>query len=115
MPVHPVLTQLRKLSAKLPESNERETWGHPTFRVGEKIYASFGVGESGASVSCKQTHLDQAVLVKDPRFSVARYVGRHGWISIRADEVKWPMIEDLVVKSYRLIAPKKLSARLRMP
>ena len=71
---------------------------------------------SGLSVQMgERTFSTSGVPRRPPRFSVARYVGRHGWISIRADEVKWPMIEDLVVKSYRLIAPKKLSARLRMP
>lgn len=111
-PEHALLLKLRTLCAELPETTEIETWGHPTFRVREKIFAGFSVGESGPSIGCKQTHADQAVLVKDPRFSVARYVGRHGWISLVADEVPWPMIEDLVLKSYRLIAPKTLARRV---
>lgn len=111
-PNHPILKKLRKLCASLPETSELETWGHPTFRVRDKIFAGFGTGESGPSLGCKQTKVDQAALVKDPRFSVAKYVGRHGWISIQAEEVPWPMIEDLVLKSYRLIAPKTLAKQV---
>ena len=105
----PVLEQLRELCTRLPESQELETWGHPTFRVRDKIFATFGVGEEGASISCKQTKVDQAALINDPRFSIAKYVGRYGWISIAADECPWPMIEDLVLQSYRLVAPKTLA------
>jgi predicted DNA-binding protein (MmcQ/YjbR family) len=108
-PEHALLERLRELCARLPETTEVETWGHPTFRVRDKIFASFALGEAGASIDCKQTHADQAVLVQAPRFSVARYVGRHGWVHIAADEVAWPMLEDLVLKSYRLIAPGPLA------
>ncbi len=108
-PNHPLLKKLRKLCKGLPESTELETWGHPTFRVRDKIFAGFSVTDGKASIGCKQTHADQEALVKDPRFSVAKYVGRYGWISIDADEVKWSMIEDLVLRSYRLIAPKTLA------
>jgi len=106
---HPLLTKLRKLSKRLPETEELETWGHPTFRVRDKIFASFGESDGEPRIGCKQSLADQTALVKDPRFSVAKYVGRYGWISITAEEVKWPMIEDLVLRSYRLIAPKTLA------
>ena len=109
---HPTLTKLRKLCKRLPETAEVEAWGHPTFRVRNKIFAGFGTSEGGASVGCKQTHVDQAALVKDPRFSVAKYVGRYGWISIDAEKVQWSMIEDLVLRSYRLIAPKTLAKQV---
>ena len=32
-------TQLRELALGLPGAEERETWGHPTFRVRDKIFA----------------------------------------------------------------------------
>jgi len=108
----PLLKKLRKLCAELPETEELETWGHPTFRVRDKIFASFGESEDQLRIGCKQTVIDQTALVKDPRFSIAKYVGRYGWISIAAEEVKWPMIEDLVLRSYRLIAPKTLAKKV---
>lgn len=105
----PLLKKLRKLCAKLPETEELETWGHPTFRVRDKIFASFGESDGELRIGCKQTLADQTALVKDPRFSVAKYVGRYGWISMAAEQVKWTMVEDLVLRSYRLIAPKTLA------
>ena len=110
--VHPVLLQLRSLSAALPETTEVIAWGHPTFRVRDKIFASFGVYKGVTTVSCKQTKIDQLALVEDPRIEIAKYVGKHGWITIRADECPWPLIASLVEQSYRLIAPKKIVAVL---
>ena len=104
---HPVLARLRKLSASYPESSEVEAWEHPTFRVGKKIFATFGLDAGEPSVSCKQTHADQSVLVENPAFRVADYVGKHGWITIDASQVEWPVIAELVDRSYRLIANKR--------
>ena len=39
---HAYVTRLRRLSASLPETAEVEAWGHPTFRAGKKIFATFG-------------------------------------------------------------------------
>ena len=105
---HPYLTRLRKLSASYPETAEVEAWGHPTFRVRGKIFASFGEHEGAPRIGCKQTRIDQSVLTEDPRFQVAPYVGKHGWIVIRIEDVPWDMVADLVDRSYRLIAPKSL-------
>jgi hypothetical protein len=50
----------------------------------------------------------------DPdRFFVPRYVGHKGWVGVRLDpEPDWAEIAALVRRSYRLIAPKRLSARI---
>ena len=38
--------ELRRVVLALPEAEERETWGHPTFRARDKLFAApetFGV------------------------------------------------------------------------
>ena len=105
---HPCLVKLRKFAASLPETQEVEAWGHPTFRAGNKIFASFGEHAGEPSVSVKQTRAEQAVLIEDPRLFVPPYVGQHGWIGIRVDEVEWPFVADLVERSYRLVALKRM-------
>jgi predicted DNA-binding protein (MmcQ/YjbR family) len=32
--------ELRRVVLSLPEAEERETWGHPTFRVRDKMFAA---------------------------------------------------------------------------
>jgi len=112
-PIDPkVLLRLRAICLALPETAEVEAWGHPTFRVKGKIFTAIGVDRGDLTIGFKSAH--QALLVQDPRFTVAPYVGKHGWVSFHASAgpIEWPRIETLVRDSYRLIAPKKLAAAL---
>ena len=110
-----IISRFRQICLELPESTEVEAWGHPTFRVKDKIFASAGAMEGVWSFGMKTTHEMQAGLVEtDPRFTVAAYVGKHGWVSMRVDDdIDWNQVRALVVESYRMIAPKTLAARVK--
>lgn len=102
------LARLRRICLALPEAHEVETWGEATFRVGEKMFAV--AASDGSSFSCKATKEDQAELVAaNPHISVAHYVGRFGWVSVKLAAADWGEVEELVRDSYRLIAPKRLA------
>jgi len=111
MPLSP-LTRLRKICLALPEAEERETWELPTFRVRDRIFAMYVDDEDGRpSIWCKAPPGSQIILVEaDPaRFFVPPYVGHKGWIGMRLDRrVKWPEVDVVVRRSYRLTAPKRL-------
>ncbi len=108
-----VLGNLREICLALPETSEAIKWGHPNFLVGPKIFAAFGFYGGRPTIGTKQTLVDQALLVTDPRFFRSPYVGKHGWVSLHTDgAVDWGLVEDLVQKSYRLIAPARLVAAL---
>ena len=102
------LNQLRTLAGSLPEATEQLTWGHPTFRVRNKIFASFGEHEGRTAITVKQRMARQEALTGDPRFFVPPYVGKHGWVGIFAEEVEWEFVAELVEEAYRLTAPKSL-------
>ncbi|WP_018183847.1 MmcQ/YjbR family DNA-binding protein [Kaistia granuli] len=107
--------RLRELCLALPEVVEQETWGDPTFRVGDKIFAMVKSGDERLSVWIKAPQGSQMVLVgADPaRFFVPPYVGSKGWVGIRLDEdPDWQEVADLVRRSYQLIAPKRLLKRI---
>jgi predicted DNA-binding protein (MmcQ/YjbR family) len=111
-----VLTLLRKSCLALPEAYETTSFGHPTFRAGrsgKKTFAVFENYQGEDSICVKATLEDQALLILDPRFFVAPYVGKHGWTSMRtAGAIDWSEVEDLVRESYRLVAPKSALAQL---
>ena len=111
-----VLTRLRRTCLALPEACETTSFGHPTFRAGRTGKKTFAVFENyrGEDTICvKATLEDQALLVLDPRFFVAPYVGKHGWTSMRtAGAIDWTEVEDLVRESYRLVALKSMIAKL---
>jgi predicted DNA-binding protein (MmcQ/YjbR family) len=109
------IDRLRAICLALPEAVEQEAWGDPTFRVRDRIFAMEKRGDGRVSVWCKAPPGSQMVLVgADPeRFFVPPYVGHKGWIGMRLDDgPDWSEVAQVVTRSYRLIAPKSLAARL---
>jgi predicted DNA-binding protein (MmcQ/YjbR family) len=103
------------LVATLPNTRVTLTWGEPHFRVGDKIFGGWGAHKDGRYLlSAKLDKDKQAALVaSDPRFQVAPYVGKHGWVAFQpGDDPDLGELEALVLESYRLIAPAKLVAQL---
>ena len=109
------LSRLRPICLALPEAEERETWGEPTFRVRDKIFCMHRTDTGEPALWCKAPPGSQAILVgADPRrFFVPPYVGPKGWVGMRLDgKVDWREVALLVARSYRMTAPKRLVQRL---
>ena len=100
--------EARALALSFPETEERETWGHPTFRVRDKMFMAMDT--EGTSVTVKATREAQTALVgSEPEtFSVPAYVGQHGWVSARLDRVDPEELAELVDEAWRRTAPKRL-------
>jgi hypothetical protein len=92
----------------MPEAEERETWGDPTFRIRSKIFVMFSESERHAWV--KSTHDEQRALVaQDPEtFFVPPYVGPSGWIGVVMRTVDRHEMEELIIEAWRQAAPKRL-------
>jgi predicted DNA-binding protein (MmcQ/YjbR family) len=109
------VARLRAICLALPEAIEQAAWGDPTFRVRNKIFAMEKRGDGRISVWCKAPPGSQIVLVgaEPARFFVPPYVGHKGWIGMRLDDgPDWSEVAEVVRRSYRLIAPKRLAALL---
>ena len=98
----------RSHALSFPETEERETWGHPTFRVRDKMFMTMDT--DGTSVTVKATREAQAALVgSEPQtFSVPAYVGQHGWVAARLDRVDPKELAELVEEAWRMTAPKRV-------
>jgi hypothetical protein len=111
--------RVREICLALPECEEKVFGGHtnPTFRVRDKIFVMIA-GEAQDEMWCKAAPGAQDVLIgADPkRFFKPPYVGPKGWVGIRLNvDPIWGQIVDLVYDSYRMTAPKRLSAQLPTP
>ncbi len=106
---------IRDIALGFPEATERETWGHPTFRVRDKIFVTYGVDEEGGrQVTMKAAPGEQeSLLAEGAPFFLPKYVGSKGWIGIHVDDdTDWQDMAELVADSYREIAPRGLSERI---
>jgi hypothetical protein len=104
----PTGDDVRAAALALPEAVERETWGHPTFRVRDKMFGTLAA--DGTTASMKATREEQAALVEgDPdTFFVPKYVGVHGWVAFDLASVDPEEMTELVIEAWRLTAPKRL-------
>ena len=102
--------EVRRIALSLPEAEERETWGHPTFRVRGKLFA--GMAADGHNAGFKASKLDQEALVagNPTTFSVAAYGGRYGWVEVQLATADPDELREMIIESWRLTAPKRLVA-----
>lgn len=108
-----VLTWLRRVCLALPESAETLTWGHPVFRAGKKIFAGFGEHQGRPTLGFKTEEADREMLLGNDGYFPSPYAACFGWVSAWLDrEVDWPFLEELLVKSYRLVAMKRMVRQL---
>jgi predicted DNA-binding protein (MmcQ/YjbR family) len=112
------LERLRRTCLAFPEATEKEAWGDPTWRVRNAIFAMQKGNYDGGRPSVwlkAEPGVQEALVDGDPdRFFIPPYVGHKGWVGLYLDHkgVDWAMLKELVEQSYRLIAPKRLAARL---
>jgi hypothetical protein len=102
--------EFRRLCLSLPEAEERETWGEPTFRVRDRIFAMGS--PDGGFVSVKASLDDQSGLVEmDPKtFAPSAYTGRYGWVRVRLAGVGADLGGRLVANAWKRTAPRRMVA-----
>ena len=104
---------LRRLALALPEAKESSHQGSPDFRVGGKIFVSFGPRDSRLAV-VKLSPGDQEMLtsVEPTIFSpVAGGWGHKGWTTVDLSVADEAAAERALVHAWRAVAPKRLLKR----
>ena len=104
----PTAEDVRAAVLALPEAEERETWGHPTFRVRDKMFG--GMAADGTTATVKASKEEQAALLAEQPdvFFVPKYVGAHGWVGIHLARVDPVELGEIVEEAWRMTAPKSV-------
>ena len=114
----PVFARLRRLCLALPETHESASWGHPNFRAGRKTFCAFEMIKGRPSITFRLSPGDVVRTLRRQSFFATPY-GRGLWASRWVDDrVNWKLIAQLVEKSYRCVATKRMLmalAALRQP
>jgi predicted DNA-binding protein (MmcQ/YjbR family) len=102
--------RIRDLALSLPQTYEDFPWGHPVFKVGDnKMFAGMSNEEDPVTLTVKLTPEEREIALHFAYVSVARYVGRYGWITAAVtDEESLENALEWLRESYWLNAPAAL-------
>ena len=103
--------RIRALALSFPETYEDRPWGDfPVFKVADnKVFAWMREEESEVRLTLKLTKDEREIAHLLPFVTVARYVGRYGWITATVtDEESLDAALEWLRESYWLKAPKRL-------
>ena len=116
----PVLARLREIALSFLCAAEKVTHGLPAFYT-VKVF-----GYYGGSIKIDGTYVrhDQSLLVipdpgeyealaQDPRVYRPAYLGPYGWLGLDLKvDMDWTEVAELLDGSYRITAPRRLTAEL---
>jgi len=106
------LDRLRTLCLVYPDTSEAPSWGHPNFKAGKKVFVAFEQIKGRPSIAFRLEPMDVERLLMRRRFFATPY-GRGQWVSLWADgDLDWKAVTDLVDRSYRVVALKRMIAEL---
>lgn len=122
----PIVSRLRAICLELPEAYEEQAWVGTRWMIRKKNFAHVLVIESGwppAYARAANSEGPMTVLtfrsgarLQAPRFSRPPFFKPVWWPDIAGMTIDartdWDEATDLITASYRLLAPKKLAARL---
>ena len=102
----------QRIVAGLPEADEVlvPEWGHPTFRVRNKMFAAGAPDSPTMSVKASKEEQAELIAARPDTFGIAAYVGRFGWIDVTLSKVDKGELRELLVEAWRRTAPKRLVA-----
>lgn len=113
-----LLERVRAFALALPEVEERASHGAPGWRVGGKYFAYFNDQHHGTphiALLAKTSGADEleGLIEAHPHaYFRPAYYGASGWIGVILNqrEVDWQGVADWLARSWRSVAPKKLTA-----
>jgi predicted DNA-binding protein (MmcQ/YjbR family) len=103
-----VLLRVRKLCLSLPETSETGSWGHPNFRAGKRTFVTYEWLRGTPTIAFRLSPAEVRQRLHIRGFLPTPY-GRGQWVSMEAHgRVDWRLVHELILKSYRQVALKRM-------
>ena len=100
---------LRGLALSLPEVEERDHWGRPSFRVRNKIFATLWEDEKRAVLKLSLDEQETFVASYPDAFSTGPW-SHQGWTHVQLSKVEAKVFRELLIGAWRRLAPKRVVA-----
>lgn len=107
------LDRVRRICLALPETNERESHGSPTFFIRDKrsfvSYTDDHHGDGRLALWCASSSDVQQMLAasRPEQFFLPPYVAHLGWIGVRLDrDLSWDEIAGIITDAHAVVLVK---------
>jgi hypothetical protein len=102
---------VRELALALPEAEEHDHRGHPSFRVKGKIFATLWPDEQRAVLKLAPAEQSALVTLDPQTFSpIAGAWGNQGWTNVQLQAAERAILQTALKSAWREVAPKRLRA-----
>ena len=102
--------KLRAFALEFPETREEFPWNESVVKVRGKVFVFLGGAEPWITIKLDESH-GHALSIDGAR-PTGYGLGKAGWVTVPVADVDLETLEDWVEESYRIVAPKRLVARL---
>jgi predicted DNA-binding protein (MmcQ/YjbR family) len=104
----PFWEELRRYALGFEGAVEEFPWNEVVFKVKGKTFVFTSGDRPEITISAKPLPENRALFLSLPGVSVAPYVGRFGWVSMKVtDAASFEIARDLIAESYTVMTAKK--------
>lgn len=107
------IEKIREHALSFPETTEEPHFHKISFRVTEKIFATYGSKDGRVSVKLKETDQDiYSLAAPDAISPVPNKWGKQGWTLIDASRIPEDLFWEVLTKAYCNVAPQALAVKV---
>jgi hypothetical protein len=100
---------VRRLALGLPGTVEKELWGHPTFHVGGRMYATVPDDGTSFAVRCPRHERAELIASEPQKFWVPAHEAHSSWVRARLSALEDATeLYDILLDSWQQAAPPAL-------
>lgn len=101
---------VRRIALSLPETGEKERWGHPTFDVAGKMFVTVPDDQTSFAVRCPRFEREELIAAEPHKFWVPPHEAASAWVRVRLDALEDAReLHDILLDSWRQAAPGRLT------
>ena len=101
---------VQRIALSLPETREKERWGHPTFDVAGKMFLTVPDDQTSFAVRCPRFDREELIAAEPRKFWVPPHEAPSAWVRVRLDALEdTGELRDILLDSWRQAAPSRLT------
>ena len=103
---------VRQIAKTLPGAEESTSYGTPAFKVKGKLFARLHQDGESLVIGVDFEAREEMMSAEPEKFYITEHYLNYPWMLVRMSKVSLDELRDLLIGSWRRVAPKNLPASL---